>query len=165
MYSIGLILACVATTALAETNAENADSQVATIATIRALLNDLNAAKATIKRQSEALEAAKATIDASTATQKEPCNGEVLKTFKAQAAGLKNERDESGSRALVGEEGYGDGTAYGGGYGSKKKAAAAKTSNKANPDAGAAARQIVAKLSPVTEQYTNPHHTDLTPDP
>ena len=141
MYIIGLILACVATTALAETNAENADSQVATIATIRALLNDLNAAKATIKRQSEALEAAKATIDASTVTQK----------GKAQA--------------LVGEEGYGEGAAYGGGYGSKKKAAAAKTSNKANPDAGAAARQIVAKLSPVTEQYTNPHHTDLTPDP
>ena len=45
-----------------------------------------------------------------------------------------------------------------------KNAATTKTATKGNADPGAPARQTATKLSPVTEQHTNPHHTDVTPD-
>ena len=78
-------------------------------------------------------------------------------------AGLKNKvKGNSGPTSrLLGEAGYG----YGGGYGSEMKAATTNTATKGNADPGAPARQTATKLSPVTEQYTNLHHTDLTPDP
>jgi len=150
MYSIGLILACVATTALAETNEENADSQVALRAENRALLNDLKVAKANTERQSKAGEAAKATIralridiDAAKATNEASKATQEKALLVAQAAGLNNQRDESGPKLhlLREEEGYGEGAAYGGGYDSKKNSKAATTKTaKANQDAGATAR-------------------------
>jgi hypothetical protein len=111
MYSVALIfLACVTTTVLTETNAENADSQVALQAANRALLNDLKASKATNEALQNDLEAAKATNEASKATQEKAL-------LVAQAAGL--------NRRL--------------GHGSKKKAAT-KTATKGNSDPGAIAR-------------------------
>ena len=76
-------------------------------------------------------------------------------------AGLKNKGNSGPTSRLLGEAGYG----YGGGYGSEMNAAATtKTATKGNADHGAPARQTATKLSPVTEQHTNPHHTDVTPD-
>ena len=79
-----------------------------------------------------------------------------------KGAGLKNKGNSGPTSRLLGAAGYG----YGGGYGSEMNAATTtKTATKGNADSGAPARQIATKLSPVTEQYTNLHHTDLTPDP
>lgn len=131
MYSFALILACVTTTVLTETNVENADSQ----ATIRALLNDLKAAKATNERQNEALGAAKATID----------------TAKATIDAAKVTIETQGTKLKA--------------HAANSKAQAAKMATKENSDLGAPARQIATKLSPVTDQYTKPRHADLTRGP
>jgi len=131
----GLVLACVATS-LAETNAENVD-----LLTNRAPPNDLDVAKA----NNEAMRANLEALD--------------LKTSKAKAADLTKQRarDESGPKSLVlGEAGYGEGAAYGGGYGSKKNAATTEKT-----DAGALARQTSPSSSNTEpKQYREKSHLD-----
>ena len=86
MYSVALILACFTTTVLTETDAENDDSQIALQAANRALLNDLDAAKATIETQDTKLKARNAEM------------GKAQAKNKALIAKLKAQLEEQGAK-------------------------------------------------------------------